>query len=265
MRKMGEMDRVGAPRLPRKPEAPESLKEAVGRAKARTIKRDTALPLGLERDKAGDLILDDKGEPVWAWPFQGDTPGDWPEWSWMLVDSFGTRNSAVAQTFLDQLLDLCSSQWDAKIEQWVPDDGEMQLMLAVVRSHRPKDEAQAALAAQVAATHIITMRVGKRVAQSPHDTRMISAYARLLQASAALSEVARPSRKRAVRQSIKVVRETHIHQHLHAAGDGQEKENRGHGTTGHDKTKTAALAGECAPMSCDEPGGQIVRIAGRPK
>jgi len=262
MRRRGEPDRIEAPRLRRKPEAPESLNAAVERAKQRTSKRDTALPLGLERDKNGALVLDNDGDAVWAWPFDGDTPDDWPDWSFMFVDAFGTRNSAVASTFTDHLLDLCGTQWDDGAKKWVPNDGELQLMLAVVRSHKPRDEAQAALAAQVAATYIITMRVGKRVAQSPHDTRMISAYARLLQASAAIAEVARPGRKKPARQSIKVVRESHIHhhQHLHAAAGGsEENENRGHANVGVRKTIEAPRAGR-SPVPRQDKGGDVVPI-----
>ncbi|MBD3761476.1 hypothetical protein [Rhizorhabdus sp.] len=263
MRKIGEPDRIGAPRLRRKPEAPDSLKAAVERARQRTSKRDTALPLRLDRDDDGALILDQDGEPVWTWPFEGKSPDDWPDWSFMFVDAFGTRNSAVASTFTDHLLDLCGTQWDDASKKWVPNDGELQLMLAVVRSHKPRDEAQAALAAQVAATYIITMRVGKRLGQSPHDTRMISAYARLLQASAAISDVARPGRKKAARQSIKVVREihNHHHQHVHLEGDSHEKGNRPHEQSRPDKTKLADRTGERTPLSRDEPGGQVVRMS----
>jgi len=257
-----------APRLPRKPEPPESLKAAAERAKRRTLTRDTALPLMIERDKSGNVIVGADGEVQWNWPFDSETPADWPEWSWMFVDSWGTRNSAVASAFMDHLLDLVSDYWDAKIERRVPDDGELQMLLAVVRSHKPANEAEAAQAAQVAAMHIISMRVAKEVAKRPYDTRMVSAYARLMSASAALTEAAAGRKgKRTARQSIKVVRETHIHNHqhvhAHASGGGEEKENRGHGTNGPDKIKAAVLVGKCTPLPRNEPGGEVVRLAGR--
>lgn len=259
------MVKIRAPRLRRKPEAPQSLKAAVDRAKHRTLKRDSSLPLGLERDQAGELILDSKGQVIWDWPFSGEAPAEWPDWSWMLVDAFGTRNSAIAGTFLDHLMDLVGDEWDPKIEARVPDDGELQLLLAVVRSHKPQNEAQAAQAAQVAAAYIISMRVAKRVAQAPHDTRMVSAYARLLQAQATLTEaVSGRKGKRIARQSIKVVRETHVHhhQHVHVAGGEEEMENRGHATDVR-KISGPSQSLDGPALSRNKQGGEVVRLAGR--
>lgn len=261
------MAKVEGPRLPRKPVAPQSLKAAVERARQRTIKRDTALPLGLERDKAGELILDDKGHVVWDWPFNNETPADWPGWSWLVFDAFGTRSVGVAHAFLDHLLDLVGHEWDAKIEQRVPDDAELQMLLGIIRSHKPANEAEAAQAAQVAAMHIISMKVAKHVIDRPYDTRMVSAYARLMSASAALTEAATGRKgKKTARQSIKVVRESHIHhhQHLHAAGGGEENENRGHANAGVRKSIKAPRAGGTAVPRQDK-GGDVVPLALRQK
>lgn len=258
------MEEIKGPRLRRKPDTPESLHAAVGRAKGRTLKRDTALPLRLERDDEGRLLLNDKGEAIWDWPFDGECPDDWPDWSWMFVDAFGTRNAAVASAFADHLLSLCGTEWDDGAHIWVPNDAEMQLLLAVVRSHRPKNEAQAAQAAQVAATHIIAMRVAKHVAKHPHDTRMVSAYARLITASAQLSDVANAGRgKRTARQSIKVVRETHVHhhQHVHIPGGGDENEIRGRTKGGVQKLSSASSGSAALPGK--DTGGDVVPIARR--
>lgn len=251
------------PRLPQKPSEPASLTAAIERARARTLKRDTSAPIQIARDADGRVLLDADGRYRWDWPFEGEI-SEWPAWAYMVLDAFGTRNASIAATFLRHLMELCASNWDEGVQAWVEDDGEIQMMLSIVRSHKPKNEAQAAQAASVAATHIITMRVAKRVAQSPHDTRMISAYARLLQASAALAEASGGGRKPA-RQSIKVTRETHVHhhQHVHVKGGGEENENRDHGTRRPEKIEVAALAGECTPLPCNEPGGEVVRLAGR--
>src|SRR3546814_1495883 len=99
-------------------------------------------------------------------------------------DLFGTRYTVVATVFLNHLIDLCGSEWDEENQIWVPDDGELNAILHIVAAQKPQNEAQAALAAQTAATHILTMKVAKRVADYPHDTRMIAAYAKLARASA---------------------------------------------------------------------------------
>lgn len=260
------MGEIKGPRLRRKPEPPESLNQAVDRAKERTRKRDTSIPLQLERDGDGELVLDDRGRVIWDWPFEGEQPVDWPAWSWMLLDAFGTRNAGIATTFLVHLLDLVGSDYDEKVAARVPRDGELQLLLGVVRSHRPKNEAEAAQAAQVAATYIISMRVAKEVVNRPYDTRMISAYARLVSASAALSESA-PGKKRrkTARQSIKVVRETHVHNHQHVhMGDAQETDNRGYANAGRQKTIEASSAGRSEVLG-EDPSGHVVPIALRQK
>lgn len=252
------------PRMPLRPEAPEFVVAEIERARKRTAKRSVTAPFGLERDADDNIIVDEQGRHAWAWPFAQDQ-SKWPEWFWLVLDAFGTRNSAVAGTFLRHLMDLCATEWDAASETWVPDDGEMQLMLGIVRSHKPRDEAEAARAAQVASAHIVSMRVAKRVADAPWDTRMVSAYARLLQAQAELSEVAGTSKaRRTAKQSIKVVRETHVHhhQHIHVPGGGEEKENQAHGTDGVAKLN-ASLASDGATVSCDQSGRNILRLSRR--
>src|SRR3546814_18238495 len=71
-----------------------------------------------------------------------------------------------------------------RISDWSSDVCSSDLILHIVAAQKPQNEAQAALAAQTAATHILTMKVAKRVADYPHDTRMIAAYAQLARASA---------------------------------------------------------------------------------
>jgi len=261
------MGKFEGPRIRTKPEPPQSLASAVDKAKRRTQKRDTSIPLQLERGEDGELLLDENGRVIWDWPFAGEQPADWPEWSWMLIDAFGTRNVAIATTFLDHLLNLVSDQYEDRVQARVPNDGELQLLLGVVRSHRPANEAQAAQAAHVAAAYIISMRVAVEVAKRPYDTRMVSAYARLMSASAALSEtVSGRKRKRTARQSIKVTRETHVHhhEHVHLRGDEQETQNRGHTNAGRQKTIEAPRSGRSTLLSEDE-SGHVVPIALRQK
>ena len=196
-------DRARAPALP---DVPDALATSIDRAHARTLGRRHGPVVELKQGADGGL--------EWDWPFRDD--GD-AEWKWLVVDAFGTRNPIVAACFINHLLDLCASRLDEGRDEWVPDAVELSTMLHIVSAHRPGNEAQAALAAQIAATHLITMRVAKRAADYPYDTRMIGAYAKLIRASAAQIETmaAMKGRRRTARQHISVSHEKHVHQHHH--------------------------------------------------
>src|SRR3546814_7424551 len=70
------------------------------------------------------------------------------------------------------------------------------------------------------------MKVTKRVADYPHDTRMIAAYAKLARASATQFETMAvlKGKRRSTRQQITVTHEKHIHhhQHVHLEGGADE-------------------------------------------
>src|SRR3546814_14064822 len=91
-----------------------------------------------------------------------------------------------------------------RISDWSSDVCSSDLILHIVAAQKPQNEAQAALAAQTAATHILTMKVAKRVADYPHDTRMIAAYAKLARASATQFETMAvlKGKRRSTRQKI---------------------------------------------------------------
>lgn len=194
------------PRAPALPDVPDALATSIDRAQTRTLGRRHGPVVELKQRPGGGL--------EWDWPFRDG--GD-AEWKWLVVDAFGTRNANVAACFVNHLLDLCASKLDEGHNEWVPDAVELSTMLHIVSAHRPGNEAQAALAAQIAATHLITMRVAKRAADYPYDTRMIGAYAKLIRASAAQIETmaVMKGRRRTARQHISVSHEKHVHSHHH--------------------------------------------------
>ena len=70
-------------------------------------------------------------------------------WTLQLADAFGTRSHAVIATFLSQLEALCgNSHWDDEARQWRLDENQFSAALAVVNSVKPRNEMEAALAAQ---------------------------------------------------------------------------------------------------------------------
>ncbi|MDQ3458596.1 MAG: hypothetical protein M3498_04700, partial [Deinococcota bacterium] len=82
--------------------------------------------------------------------------------------------------FINHLARLCSSSWDETAGRWRPNEFELQTAIAIVQGMKPKNEPQAALAAQAVAVHFATMKVGARVAgMSYPDPRTIAALAAL--------------------------------------------------------------------------------------
>lgn len=197
---------------------PGVLRPAIEKARARTLKRSHAPFM--------EINIDENGEAKWDWPFQENGK----DWKYLIIDAFGTRHGNIAAVFVNQLVALCDrGSWSEEHQRWYPDDVELSALMAIVAAYRPRNEAQAALAAQIAATHLLTMKIAKRVADYPYDTRMISAYSKLARTSAVQAEamMAIKGKRRTSSQSIAVTHEKHIHhhQHVHVAG-GKGKNGR---------------------------------------
>lgn len=155
-------------------------------------------------------------------------------WTLQLADAFGTRSQAVISLFMSQLESLCGrGVWDDDARQFRMSESELSAILALVNAFRPRNEPEAMLAAQMVATHLLTMKVGARALRYDYDTRTATAYAKLAKAYAMQTEAMQDmkGRRRTARQSIKVTRESHHHQHIHVhrepeQNDGQSQARR---------------------------------------
>ena len=148
---------------------------------------------------------------------------------------------------------------------------EFSAMLALVNAHKPKDEVQAMVAAQMVGLHILSMKVTARGIKYPHESRTVSNAARLAGATAELSETMQSlkGRKRTTRQSIKVTKETHIHAHRHdhhhgrasTGNSGQPHEpNRGKKTPDdRPALPRPNPSGNVVPLSSDEGQGPLLQ------
>lgn len=228
---------------------PGVLRPAIEKARARTLKRSHAPFM--------EINIDENGEAKWDWPFQENGK----DWKYLIIDAFGTRHGNIAAVFVNQLVALCDrGTWSEEHQRWYPDDVELSALMAIVAAYRPRNEAQAALAAQIAATHLLTMKIAKRVSDYPYDTRMISAYAKLARTSAAQAEamMAIKGKRRTSSQSITVSHEKHVHhhQHVHVEGGVEENGSQPHASVdgGTDKNGSRpALLG-------DDATGQVVPL-----
>jgi hypothetical protein len=155
---------------------------------------------------------------------------DTEAWQAMVCDAFGTRSEANALTFLNQLVVLCEQNWhpdEVGGGEWCPDECQLNMILNMIAGIQPRNEMEAALAAQMVAVHMMMMGVSARALQTYAcaDPRMAAVAAKLARTFAIQNETLAKLRGRKIsRQSIKVSHEKHVHQHqhvhVHRGGDG---------------------------------------------
>ncbi len=177
-------------------------------------------------------------------------------WTLQLADAFGTRSQAVIATFLGQLEALCGqSHWDDATMQWRLDENQFSAMLAVVNSVKPRNEMEAALAAQMVAIHLLTMKIAARAIRDDYDTRTAATAGKLARTFTLQLESLQSmrGRNRTTRQSITVRKELHQHVHHHR-GEG-ESEGQPHGPH-------PTVVDECATLPSPKPRGQSVSLSG---
>jgi hypothetical protein len=181
----------------------------------------------------------------------------------MLCDALGTRSTDTAHTFLRQLTQLCPQYWHSNGEagqgEWVAGEDEINMVLAMVAGIRPRNEMEAALAAQMVAVHLMTMRTAASALR--HGGHIIPGTAaiagKLARTFAMQAEaLAKMKGKRSSRQTITVRQEKHVHHHQHVHLAGGPGENGGQS---HEAARTEQPTGSAALLSA-EPVGAVVRL-----
>ena len=182
-------------------------------------------------------------------------------WVLQLADAFGTRSQAVINLFLRHLQELCGKNvWDEAAQQRRMDETELSAILALVNAFRPRNEPEAMLAAQMVATHLLTMKVGARALRYDYDTRTAASFAKLAKAFAAQTEAMQglKGKRRTARQSIKVTRESHHHQHIHVHRGAGENEGQPHERS---NAPAAKADDQRALVRRQDPGGVVVPLS----
>ena len=174
-----------------------------------------------------------------------------------LAEAFGTRSRPVIHTFLRHLEALCSEQWwDEDSHQWRMNEQTFNMVLTLVSAVKPKNELEAALAAQMAAVHLLTMKVTARAIKYDHDTRMAATAGKLARTFAMQMETLQGMRgkRRTSRQTIKVTKELHQHVHYYDNRGAGENERQSHAPDDRATAGSAALPrtdtlGEVVPLA----------------
>lgn len=215
------------PRQGEKPPMPKNLEPIAAKAIERHKKRHA---------NPGVVVTVDKD----SGSYQVDSPhSDRNSWEAMICDALGTRSVSHAKTFLIQLTELCSKCWrDDQDENgaWYPDADELNMILNFVAGVKPRNEMQAALAAQMCAVHLMTMKVaGAAMVGWGVDPNMAGMAGKLAHTFAIQCDaMSKLKGCKVTRQHIKVSYEKHEHKHIHVdrgAGEsgGQPREARGAG------------------------------------
>ncbi len=187
-------------------------------------------------------------------------------WKILILDAFGTRSVSTARVFLDQLAAICRPA--AGVDgQWAPNEVDLNALVGMVNSVRPRNEIEAALAAQMAAIHILTARLLAEAVEVDGwvNSEKAALAVKMARTFAQQCDTLNRLKGRVSRQSIKVKYERHNHQHVHVEGGaseilGQARALAGAKTTLQSRNGDAAVV--VATLPCADAIGPAVSGAG---
>jgi hypothetical protein len=223
-----------------KPAMPERDKAAAKRAIVKHQQRPINPLVLAEPDSEGVLEF--------CCPYREEDQGDWEA---LIFQAFGTRSLSTARCFARRLAQLCESSFQDGV--WVPDPEELNWVVNLINTARPRNEMEALHVASMAAIHIMQMRTASLALRWGHvDDRMAALSSKLARTSAMQMETLLKMRgKGTTRQKITVRHEKHIHQHQHVHFEGgaselggQPQAAKGLGNVGK------AIEGACQPARC---------------
>lgn len=112
---------------------------------------------------------------------------------------------------------------------WRPNEFELNALLAIVHGSKPRDELQACLVAQMAATHVLTMRASSYALNEgdggPPRVELAALTARLSRAFCDQTNTLRKLKSKGGRQHITVKYERHEHKHVHVHHEGEGRKS----------------------------------------
>lgn len=209
----------------------------------------------IERHKARPFMppmLADK-ERCFAPPYRSER--DKERWWALFFDAIGTRQQAVVTMFIRQMEGLVDNRYRNDWGQWVADEEQMIAGFAFLQSLKPRTIAEAALAAQLYALHLSTMKLGRGLShQANGDARTAATLARSIRAygdGLLTMRKLKGKDKRSV-QIIKVQTHRHDHQHIHLEG--------GSINGGQAQAKATSAVAELRSLSCSDSFGEALSI-----
>lgn len=172
---------------------------------------------------------------------------DKDRWWALFFDALGTRQMAVVTMFIRQLESLVDQRWRDDWQQWTADEEQMIAGFALIQSLKPRNIAQAALAAQLYALHLTNMKLARGANRyQDGDARTTATLARSIRAYGDGLMTMRKLKGKGARsvQVIKVQTHRHNHQHIHLEGSA----NNG----GQAQAKAAGAIAPLRSLSCED-------------
>jgi len=218
----------------RKPPLPADMRPFIDQARERHLQRPPSPGIALEPGPEG---------------YRPESPhSDYDAWTIQICDSFGTRSYSTFCIFLDQLVELCPTFRNENGDQ-APSELHLNAALNIVSGVRPRNEMEAALAAQMVAVHFMTMKVASAaLGHGWTDARNAAIAGKLARTFAQQMDTLARQRGRVGKQTIKVKYERHDHRHVHVGEGGIEK-----GT----QARTPTLATDRVPSIEHAPGAAV--------
>lgn len=216
------------------PEPSEDLREWEAGADRRMMKRP--VPPNVITSPDG------KGGEHWTSPH-----ADPSLWTLQLADAFGTRSQAVMTTFMHQLEALTTGKfWDEQAQQWRVDETQFSAVLAIVNSLKPRNEMEACLAAQMVAVHMMQMALSAHALKNPHDKQTAAVAGKLARTFTGQIDAMQglKGKRRTIKQTITVRKETHQHVHYYDHRGAGEDEQQSHAPDGSATAQLSTVSGE---------------------
>lgn len=225
-------------------------------SKALQAEKANARSRALNRPVSPGIMFEHEGEGYMATSPHSDAD----LWELQIADAFATRSLSVMRSFIHDLKALCSMAWDRPNGAWKPNETELNSILAMVADVRPRSIAEAALAAQMVAVHLLTMRLAAKALNQGHmvlerDAALTGKLARTYVMQLEALQGIR-GKRRTSRQTITVKKELNQSVHYHDHRGSEENERQPH-------EPTAITTGERGALPCDEPRGRVLRLPSR--
>jgi hypothetical protein len=236
---------------PKKPRMPDYLQPLAAKAKERHLKRPISPRVLVEGEEGGPLTF--------ASPYAG---ADDEAWSAVIFEAFGTRSQSVMTHFVGSIARLISRDWDSTAHKWIPVQAELDAVLAIVNSTKPRNEAEAAAAVHLVILHLSIMQLAKRTTTHHADPHTVSVLNKSIRtySDGMLKLQVHQGKRRTVRQSIKSETHRHEHKHVHYHGGGETAENPNQCQATDGGTR---LIEASATVPGHEPRGEVVRLPSR--
>lgn len=201
-----------------KPKMPANIRELAADALNRHLRRPGTPPLEITMEN---------GRWWFGSPYAAE---DEDNWIALLFDAFGTRSQGTFRTFMCQLAELCSSDWNENEKAWHPAEDELIAAVQIVRSTKPRNEAEACLAAQMVAVHLIQMKLSAQALKHGWaEPRTCAIAGKLARTYATQLETMAKLKGRGSRQHITVRKYSqHEHKHIHLHQGDAENGNQPH-------------------------------------